>query len=398
MALGFTSMGMLGVQFILTARFRRATAPFGIDIIYYFHRYLAIVATGFIGLHYLIIRIKTPEVLALFNPVIAPWYMTLGRIALLLFVIIIITSLLRKQLKIRYESWRLLHIVLTISAFLLAVAHITGVGYYIDTAVKRYLWISYTLSWFMLIVYIRVAKPWQLYKKPYRVVAVEQECCNSWTLTLAPDGHAGLQFKPGQFAWLTLRSSPWRVREHPFSISSSALKPKRVDFSIKELGDFTRTIKDITVGETAYVDGPYGAFSVDRYPQAPGFVFIAGGVGVAPIIGMLRTLADRREKRPLWFIYSNNRVQEIMFAGALEQLKQRLNLQLVHVLKQPPENWHGEDGLVTAELMQRVLPEDLTVYEYFLCGPKAMSESVQSDLNRLKVKRKQIHFELFDMV
>ena len=61
----------------------------------------------------------------------------------------------------------------------------------------------------------------------------------------------------------------------------------------------------IAAGEVAYLDGPYGAFSVDRY-AAPGFVFIAGGAGIAPIMSMLRTLADRHETRPLWLVYANN--------------------------------------------------------------------------------------------
>src|SRR5512133_2163020 len=56
MALGYAGLAMLGVQFALTARFRRATAPFGIDIVYYFHRYLAVFALAVIGGHYTLLR------------------------------------------------------------------------------------------------------------------------------------------------------------------------------------------------------------------------------------------------------------------------------------------------------------------------------------------------------
>ena len=120
MALGFTSMAMMGVQFLLTARFRRVTAPFGIDIIYYFHRYLAIMAVGIIFLHFLIIKINSPEALGVMNPIHAPLYMTAGRVALVLFALLVISSLWRKQLRIHYDEWRLLHISLAVSAFLLA--------------------------------------------------------------------------------------------------------------------------------------------------------------------------------------------------------------------------------------------------------------------------------------
>ncbi|MBE9515800.1 MAG: ferric reductase-like transmembrane domain-containing protein [Proteobacteria bacterium] len=398
MALGFSGMAIMGVLFFLTARFRRATAPFGIDIIYYFHRYLALMAFGLIFLHFLIIRIDNVEALGAINPLQASWYMTSGRVALLLFALIIITSLWRKPLRIHYDQWRMLHIGLAVTTFLLALGHIEGVGYYIEAPAKRWLWTGYTLFWLLLIAYVRLIKPWQMSNRPYRVAELRQEHGNSWTLALEPDGHQGMRFKPGQFAWLTLRASPWHIKEHPFSLSSSADRHDRLEFTIKELGDFTRTIKQSQVGEIAYLDGPYGVFSVDRYPDAPGFVFIAGGVGAAPIVSMLRTLADRHEQRPMWLIYGNNRWQDVIFREELEALKQRLDLRLLHVLKEPPSDWKGESGLITPELLQKVLPGDAQKLEYFLCGPRPMSDASQQGLHALKVPLCQIHFELFDMV
>ena len=225
-----------------------------------------------------------------------------------------------------------------------------------------------------------------------------QEHGNSWTLSLEADGHEGMRFKPGQFAWLTLRASPWHVKEHPFSISSSATHPERLEFTIKELGDFTRTIKQTQVGEIAYLDGPYGVFSVDQYPAASGFVFVAGGVGAAPIVSMLRTLADRHEQRPLHFIYGNKHWDNVIFREELESLKERLNLHLTHVLAEPPPDWKGESGLITTKLLKKILPDNTQKYEYFLCGPKPMSDVVQQGLHTLQVPLGQLHFELFDMV
>lgn len=398
MALGFTGMAMMGVQFLLTARFRRASAPFGIDIIYYFHRYMALMAFVLIFLHFLIVRIDNVEALGAINPLQAPWYMTAGRAALILLALLIITSLWRKPLRIHYDEWRILHIGLAVTVFLLALGHIEGVGYYIDAPAKRWLWSGYTVFWVLLITYVRLFKSWQMQRRPYRVAEVRQEHGNSWSLALEPDGHEGMRFKPGQFAWLTLRASPWHVKEHPFSFSSSAVRQDRLEFTIKELGDFTRTIKTTQVGEIAYLDGPYGVFSVDRYQDAPGLVFIAGGVGAAPIVSMLRTLADRHEHRPLWFIYCNKRWEDVIFREALEALKARLDLRLVHVLNEPSPDWMGESGIITPELLQAVLPDDAQKLEYFLCGPRLMSETVQQGLHALHVPLGHIHFELFDMV
>jgi predicted ferric reductase len=398
MALGFAGMAMMGIHFFLTARFRHASAPFGIDIIYYFHRYLAVMAFLFIFLHFVIIRIDNVDALGALNPLQAPWYMTAGRVALLLLALLIFTSLWRKKLRIHYDEWRMLHIALAVTAFLLALAHIEGVGYYIDAPAKRWLWTGYTLFWLFLIVYLRLIKPWRMSGKPYRVTEVRQERGNSWTLALEPDGHEGMTFKPGQFAWLTLRESPWHIKEHPFSFSSSAARQDQLTFTIKELGDFTRIIKKTQVGEIAYLDGPHGVFSVDQHPHAPGFVFIAGGIGAAPIVSMLHTLADRHEHRPLWFIYGSDHWDDVIFREELEALKQRLNLQLIHVLKEPPGGWQGESGFITPQLLKRVLPAEIRKYECFLCGPKPMSDAVQQGLYALRVPLAQIHFELFDMV
>ncbi|MDX2475849.1 MAG: hypothetical protein QNL05_00620 [Gammaproteobacteria bacterium] len=171
-------------------------------------------------MHYIIIRINNVDVLGIINPLRAPGYITAGRASLVLFTMLVITSLWRKRLHIHYDEWRILHIGMAMAGFLLALGHIEGVGYYIDAPVKRWLWTGYTLFWLCLVVYLRLIKPWRIRSKPYHVVEVRQELGNSWTLALEPDGHEGMNFKPGQFAWLTLRDSPWHVKEHPFSFSS----------------------------------------------------------------------------------------------------------------------------------------------------------------------------------
>ncbi|HOY60427.1 MAG TPA: hypothetical protein PK640_20095 [Verrucomicrobiota bacterium] len=103
---------------------------------------------------------------------------------------------------------------------------------------------------------------------------------------------------------MTLGDSPFSDREHPFSFSGSAEQaPRHLEFTIKELGDFTRRIKNLKRGQRAYLDGPFGALSADRHPGAEGFVFIAGGIGITPMMSHLRTFADRGDRRPLVLIY-----------------------------------------------------------------------------------------------
>lgn len=397
MGLGFAGMAMMGVQFALTARFRRAAAPFGIDIVYQFHRYAALIALSLLVAHYLIVRTDSPQALGPLNPLAAPFHMSAGRLALALFAVVIVTSLWRKPLAIAYDRWRIWHALLATVAFLAAVAHIEGVGYYTAAPWKRSLWTAYTLSWLLLVAWVRIARPWTLQRRPWRVAEVRPERGKAWTLALEPDGHAGMRFAPGQFAWLTLRSSPYRFSEHPFSFSSSAEVEGRLEFTIKELGDFTRTIGSVQPGEIAYVDGPYGVFTSERYPRAPGFVFVAGGVGIAPVMSMLRTAAARGERRPLTLVCANDRWEDAIFREELENLRERLDLRVVHVVAEPAADWSGERGYVDQALLARHLPPERRLAEFFLCGPKAMTDATQQALRALGVPLARVHFELFDM-
>jgi ferredoxin-NADP reductase len=269
---------------------------------------------------------------------------------------------------------------MAVTALLLAVWHVAATGYYTGTTLKRWTWIVYISAWAGLVVHIRAFKPWRLSHRPWRVMDVRAERGRAWTITLEPDGHAGFSFQPGQFAWLTLGRSPFAATEHPFSFSSSAEDKPRVSFTIKELGDFTNTIGATTPGTIAYVDGPFGVFTPQRHPGAPGFVLIAGGVGIAPLMSMLRTFADRGEARPVTLIYANNRFDEVLFREELEDLSRRLALRVVHVILEPDPAWPGERGLVDRALLDRALPPERQGLTYFVCGPEPMTDAVQRDL------------------
>lgn len=398
MGLGFAGLAVMGLQFVMTARFRRATAPFGIDIIYYFHRWIAVGGLGLILAHCVILRVLYPDALGPVNPRDASMHMTAGRAALALFVLIVATSLWRKQFGIEYDRWRWGHALMAVAAVVLAVTHIEGVGYYTNAGWKQVVWGAYSMLWIVLLAYVRVVKPWMLLRRPYTVVDVRAEHGHAWTLTLEPAGSHSMKFRPGQFAWLTLGASPFAAREHPFSFSGSAEEPRKLEFTIRELGDFTRTIGDTKAGETAYVDGPYGVFSTDFHPDASGFVFVAGGVGIAPIMSMLRTLAGRAETRPLRLVYGNRRWDDVLFREELERLGTALDLRVVHVLEEPPMDWSGEVGAITPLMVAKAIPETSPAPEFFLCGPRAMSDVVQRGLVDRGVPLGRIHFELFDMV
>jgi 3-phenylpropionate/trans-cinnamate dioxygenase ferredoxin reductase subunit len=205
-----------------------------------------------------------------------------------------------------------------------------------------------------------------------------------------------MEFEAGQFAWIT-SESPFIFRENPFSFSTNAdCDDKTIGFTIKELGDFTSTIKNFEPGDRVYVDGPYGTFSMDEH-ECKSMVFIAGGIGSAPVMSMLRTLAARKCKNQLTFFYGNPTWESIIYREKLEELKQELNLNLIHVLEKPSEDWDGEKGFINTEVLKRHLPVDYQETVFFICGPLPMIEAVEPCLHELEVPPTQIFSEQYEM-
>jgi predicted ferric reductase len=92
---------------------------------------------------------------------------------------------------------------------------------------------------------------------------------------------------------------------------------------IKELGDFTRTIGEIKPGTVAYLDGPYGNLTVDGREE-PGVALIAGGVGLAPLLGILRQMRQTADPREVKVIYGNRIIEQIAYREELGDVNNTL--------------------------------------------------------------------------
>ncbi len=397
MGLGFVGLAMLGLQLAVTARFHPVDAPFGLDAVLHFHRQISFVAFAFVLIHPLMLFIQDPGLWSLLNPLDSTQAALWGLASVGLLVILIGASIWRRRFHLSYEVWRVTHGLLAIGVVGTAMIHVERVGYYVSGPLQRLVWFAMTSGLIGLLLYVRVIRPWQLARRPYRVAAVERLPGRAWRLTLVPDGHPGLRFVSGQFAWLRLGRAPWSVYEHPFSFSSSAERPEELEFTIKELGDDTQRLADLEPGTRAYVDGPYGAFTYARN-QAAGFVFIAGGVGIAPIVSMLRTLADVEDQRPMHLIYANCTTDDVIYRSELDQLEDRLDVSVTHVLEEPPEGWDGERGLVDDGSLDRTLPSRPARYAYFVCGPPAMMDAVEPLLLARGIPPERISSERFDLI
>jgi predicted ferric reductase len=396
-ALGFAGLAMLGLQFGITARFGRIAAPYGLDIMLQFHRLISLVAGAVLIGHLVVLFVVRPETIGLLNVLDAPWRARAGVASMLLLIILVAASLWRERLRISYENWRRTHGVLAVTAIALGLGHVIGVGHYLVFGWKLAFWLAITAIAFALLLYIRAIKPFLLLRRPWRVSRVAPQRGDAWSLVLEPVGHDGFSFQPGQFCWLTLGTSPFAIREHPFSISSSARKEGTIELTIKALGDFTSTIRDVPAGTRAYLDGPYGAFTPNR-KDAPAYVMIAGGIGITPIMSILRTFADDGDPRHVQLIYSAGSWEEITFRDELEELSHRLDLEVHYVLRDPPDDWAGLTGYVDHDLLRDLVEYDVQHVSFFICGPPPLMSEVERSLEQLGVPLWNIRLERFNLV
>jgi predicted ferric reductase len=396
-AIGYSGLAMMGLQFGLTARFKHVTEPWGEDVIYHFHRQISLIAVALVIAHPVILFVIRPELLALLNSFTAPWRARLAALSTYSLIALVVMALWRTRLKLSYEWWHRTHIGLAVAAVGAGIGHMVGWSFYLEDPWKRALWIGLTVFWVGLLLYVRMVKPLFILRRPYRVANVRHERGNTYTLVMQPEGHPGFHFRPGQFGWLTVYGNPFKITAHPFSFSSSAeTADGQVEMSIRKLGDFTNRIDEVPVGQRVYIDGPYGAFTLGN--PADMHVLIAGGVGITPMMSMITTLADQRDKRPLILFYGSKDWESITFREELEALKSRLDLRVIHVLQNPPEGWTGERGFVNADVFERHLPEPYDEHEYFICGPDVMMDAIERSLGELHVPKPKYHSERYSFV
>jgi predicted ferric reductase len=395
--LGLLGLGVLAMQLVLSGRHRWFGLGFGQDNLLQFHRQTGQFAWLLVLAHPLTLILGDQAFMAYLDP-----RDDLLRALALIFVLLAVTTLVvsslwRLALGLSYEVWRTLHATLSLLVVAIGLGHALLVDHYsagLGTKLALALLIAIPL---LLLLESRLLRPWRLRQRPWRLIERESRPDDVIRLVLEAEGHSGMRFRPGQYAWLTLGDSPFSLQQHPFSMTSLASRPDRIEFFIKQSGDFTRSLSTVEIGSRAWLEGPYGVFTM--VPSAARrTVFIAGGIGITPIVGMLRCCADLGCSQPMWLIYANNAKADINLGEEIAALSERLSLQVIHVLNEPPDDWQGETGYIDADLLARTLPADSEDTDYFVCGPQPMMDSVEPALRQRGASVRRIHSERFDLV
>jgi predicted ferric reductase len=397
---GLFALSALVCAAVLPSRLRSLNRAFGIESVIDLHRFLGIVTAALVFAHLACVVAADPANVALLDILRAPGRAQAATTATVALVALAALAVLRQRARLSYEVWRWSHVALATSVLLFSALHVWLLGQLVTDAAFATL---FALMVLLVLVVLGYRWAWRSMFDPateFVVRDVRRENKTVSTLVLEPRSRGAAPattwaFAPGQFAWIRLERSVV-AEEHPFTIASSAHRGT-TEFTIRHAGDFTRALRCLPPGSPVWVDGPHGAFTNDL-DHATGFVMIAGGVGVTPMMSMLRTAAHRGDPRPYRLVVVASAPEDLLFRAELAQLRRQLDLEVTEVLRRPAQGWSGHTGDIGVELMSVVLAgaDQPTHFEFFICGPPALVTDALSVLDVIGVAPQHVHTEQFD--
>lgn len=205
-----------------------------------------------------------------------------------------------------------------------------------------------------------------------------------------PEGGKLFRHEPGQCAMIGVPGAG----EAMFSITSSPTQEDYQEFSIKRCGNLTEKLHDLQAGDFVTVRGPYGnAFPVHTELKGRDLLFIAGGIGLAPLRSVIRYVLDRREEYgKVTVVYGSRSREDLVGLEEIETLwKQQKDMQVYLTIDRPQEGWDGHVGFVPSYVKELPLSLSQTV---LVCGPPIMIKFVLAALQEMGFTKEQIYTTL----
>jgi ferredoxin-NADP reductase len=204
---------------------------------------------------------------------------------------------------------------------------------------------------------------------------------------------AELDYKPGQFLYITLKQGDKELSKH-FSFSSSPTEKDHIEFTKKFTEhEFSVALKEAKVGDWARIDAPFGQFTFEgEYPK---IVLLGGGIGITPFMSICKNATDKGLDSKITLFYGCRTENDMAFIKELEELAQKnMNLKLIPIVTQPTPQWKGATGIINAEMVKQLLP-DFQENMFYTCGPPPMVEAMEKLVVSLGLPKEKLKRELF---
>ncbi|WP_169317038.1 ferredoxin reductase family protein [Actinacidiphila oryziradicis] len=295
-----------------------------------------------------------------------------------------VTSYRRARRRMKYETWWAVHLYTYLGLGLSFVHQVDNGAPFVGHPLARAWWTALWVGALAVVLAFRVALPlWRSVRHDLRIAEVKPAGPRTWSVVLTGRRLERLPVAGGQFMmWRFLRRGLW-WQAHPYSLSA-APKPGHLRITVKELGDHSTALAQLTPGTRVAFEGPYGVFTPDAR-RSRYVLLIGAGVGTTPIRALLEEFP--RDTHVI-VILRGSRPEDIAHLDEFTKLLAHRPGRL-QTLTGPRD----EVRLDAAAL--RTLVTDVSRRDVFICGPDAFTRAVVSAALEAGVPAARIHHEDF---
>jgi len=296
-----------------------------------------------------------------------------------------VTSYKNVRTKMKYETWWVIHLYTYLGVALSFMHQILTGGMFIGHPLNRAYWIGLYLSVVVAIVTWRIVIPLnRSFRHNLKLFRIEIEAADVVSLYVSGKNIKQLGAQGGQFFnWRFLTKDRWH-ESHPFSLSAAPTNDE-LRFTVKHLGDATKTISSIPIGTRVVIEGPYGIFTRDMAYQFKHVTLIGGGVGITPLRAIIDEIPDSTS---ISVLYRARTAADLVLKDELDQLAQERIIQLHYLVGSRTEHPINEVNI------KRYVPRfaDSDVY---VCGPESLIQDVISAAKSAGIPKNRVHHEAF---
>ncbi len=234
-------------------------------------------------------------------------------------------------------------------------------------------------------------------KEIYIVKNIKKETKDVVTISFVPENGEGLVFVAGQFIKVGLFENPNNLSAKPYSISSSP-KDKLLSISAKKVGAFSSALHELIVGDKVEISGAFGRMTIRDTYKSNNLVFIAGGIGIAPLYSMIKDLHERGDtEKQVYLFYSNKTKEDVVFNEQLKDIESKWqNFHFVNILTQEPHTGSATEESHRFDVgMLKKRMSNISSANYFICGTVSFVIEISKTLEDENIPTVQISAELF---
>ena len=325
------------------------------------------------------------------------WPEWIGVVLLVFILSQFVVSQWRQSMGLAFHTWMRFHRIAGLLIAVLLVVHALYVSEsFSEDGLPRLAVVVAAAAFLLFWLWVRSA--WlRVRRKPFLVSRVEPTGSDCTCVELTPAAQTFFSYVPGQFVWVSFASATVVPEPHAFTLSSAPSRPGMLQFTIRACGDWTHTVGGLSIGDRAFIQGPFGRFGHLHTDPDRELIMIAGGIGITPMLSMLRFMADYGDPRPVTLIWSNRSKKNVAFTDEMDALAAKLTgLRMIPTFTRDAESGK-RSGRLDRTSLETMLSACSRGSAIFVCGPPQMMKQVSTDLKTIGFPARSIFTEAFGL-